>query len=79
MVLFKREVRLWRETNVTQRALMIRDDADFAWLAIQMQHDRIVNGAYPPPGKDARLHLFRQKTGRSQAVEAIQAGGISAS
>lgn len=46
MVLFKREVRLWRDTNVTQRALMIRDDADFAWLAVQMQHDRIVNGAY---------------------------------
>ena len=28
MVTFRREIRLWRETGVTQRALMIRDDAD---------------------------------------------------
>lgn len=36
MVTFRREVRLWRETSVTQRALMIRDDADTYWLACQM-------------------------------------------
>ncbi len=28
MVTFKRELALWRETDVTQRTLMIRDDAD---------------------------------------------------
>ena len=28
MVTFRREIKLWRETGVTQRALMIRDDAD---------------------------------------------------
>jgi hypothetical protein len=61
MVLFKREVKLWRETNVTQRALMIRDDADSAWLAVEMQHDRVVNGAQPLPGNDVRPHLLRQK------------------
>ena len=61
MVLFKREVRLWQETNVTQRALMIGDDADFAWLALKMQHDRVVDGAHPLPGEDARLPLFYQK------------------
>ena len=33
MVTFRREIRLWRETGVTQRALMIRDDADTYWLA----------------------------------------------
>ena len=42
MVTFKRELALWRETDVTQRALMIRDDADTYWLACQMQHARIM-------------------------------------
>jgi len=41
MVTFRREIRLWHETGVTQRALMIRDDADTCWLACQMQHSRI--------------------------------------
>jgi hypothetical protein len=41
IVTFKREIRLWHETGVTQRALMIRDDADTCWLAFQMQHKRI--------------------------------------
>ncbi len=41
MVTFRREIRLWSETGVTQRALMIRDDADTYWLACQMQHSRI--------------------------------------
>lgn len=41
MVTFRRETRLWRATAVTQRALMIRDDADTYWLACQMQHGRI--------------------------------------
>jgi hypothetical protein len=57
----KREVRLWRETNVTQRALMIRDDADSTWLAVKMQHDRVVSDAHPSPANDVRLRLFRQK------------------
>jgi hypothetical protein len=43
MVTFRRETRLWRETSVTQRALMIRDDADTYWLACQMQHRRITD------------------------------------
>jgi hypothetical protein len=43
MVTFRRETRLWRETSVTQRALMIRDDADTYWLACQMQHGRITD------------------------------------
>ena len=42
MVTFKREVKLWLETGMTQRALMIRDDADTCWLACQMQHSRIL-------------------------------------
>ena len=42
MVTFRREIRLWHETGVTQRALMIRDDADTCWLACQMQHSRIM-------------------------------------
>ena len=41
MVTFRREIRLWHETGATQRALMIRDDADTCWLACQMQHSRI--------------------------------------
>ena len=41
MVAFRRETRLWHETGVTQRALMIRDDADACWLACQVQHQRI--------------------------------------
>jgi hypothetical protein len=41
VVTFRRETRLWREIGVTQRALMIRDDADTYWLACQMQHGRI--------------------------------------
>jgi hypothetical protein len=41
MVTFRREIRLWHETGVTQRAFMIRDDADTCWLACQMQHSRI--------------------------------------
>src|SRR5260370_2134055 len=41
MVTFRREIRLWHETGVTQRALMIRDDADTCWLACQMQHSPI--------------------------------------
>ena len=41
MATFRREIGLWHETGVTQRALMIRDDADTYWLACQMQHSRI--------------------------------------
>ena len=41
MVTFRREIRLCHETGVTQRSLMIRDDADTCWLACQMQHSRI--------------------------------------
>jgi hypothetical protein len=43
MVTFRREIALWRETGVTQRALMIRDDVDTCWLACQMQHNRITD------------------------------------
>jgi hypothetical protein len=42
-VTFRRETALWRETGVTQRALMIRDDVDTCWLACQMQHNRITD------------------------------------
>jgi hypothetical protein len=47
MVTFRREIRLWYETGVTQRALMIRDDADSCWLACQIQHSRIMTPARP--------------------------------
>ena len=47
MVTFRREIRLWHETGVTQRALMIRDDADTCWLACQMQHSRITTPGPP--------------------------------
>jgi hypothetical protein len=43
MVTYKREIRLWREANPVQRALMIRDDADAYWIACQMQHRRIMD------------------------------------
>lgn len=43
MATFKREIRLWREMGVTQRALMIRDDADTYWIACQMQHSLIMD------------------------------------
>jgi hypothetical protein len=32
MVTYKREIKLWRQTNPVQRALMIRDDADPNWM-----------------------------------------------
>src|SRR5258708_39867024 len=51
MVTFRREIRLWHETGVTQRALMIRDDADTCWLACQMQHGRV-----PAPGPASLNH-----------------------
>jgi hypothetical protein len=44
VVTFRREVRLGRETGVTQRALMIRDEADVYWLVCQMQHGRRAAG-----------------------------------
>ena len=43
VVTFRREIALWRETGVTQRALMIRDDVDTYWLACQMQHTRVTD------------------------------------
>jgi hypothetical protein len=60
MVTFRREIRLWRETSVTQRALMIRDDADTYWLACQMQHRRITD---PGPAilSDPRSSLIQRR------------------
>lgn len=60
MVTFKREIGLWRETGVTQRALMIRDDADTYWLACQMQHGRITD---PGPAilSDPRSGLIQRR------------------
>jgi hypothetical protein len=60
MVTFKRELALWRETDVTQRALMIRDDADTYWLACQMQHARIMT---PDPDliSDPRSSLVQRR------------------
>jgi hypothetical protein len=60
MVTFRREIRLWRETGVTQRALMIRDDADTYWLACQMQHERITD---PGPAilSDPRSSLIQRR------------------
>jgi hypothetical protein len=60
MVTFKREIKLWREAGVTQRALMIRDDADTYWLACQMQHSRIVD-AGPAIISDPRSSLVRRR------------------
>lgn len=60
MVTFKREVALWRETGVTQRALMIRDDADTYWLACQMQHARIMNPG-PDIVNDPRSSLVQRR------------------
>jgi hypothetical protein len=60
MVTFKREVALWRETGVTQRALMIRDDADTYWLACQMQHRRIMNPG-PDITSDPRSSLVQRR------------------
>ena len=60
MVTFRREIRLWRETGATQRALMIRDDADTCWLACQMQHGRITD---PGPAilDDPRSSLVQRR------------------
>jgi hypothetical protein len=60
MVTFRREIRLWHETGVTQRALMIRDDADTPWLACQMQHGRIID---PGPAilSDPRSGLVQRR------------------
>jgi hypothetical protein len=61
MVVFKREVRLWRETNAVHRALLLRDDADSAWVAVELQHDRIVSVASTEPNGNVRLSLLRRK------------------
>ena len=60
MVTFRREIRLWHETGVTQRALMIRDDADTYWLACQTQHGRITD---PGPAilSDPRSGLVQRR------------------
>jgi hypothetical protein len=60
VVTFRREIRLWHETGVTQRALMIRDDADTCWLACQMQHKRITD---PGPAllSDPRSSLIQRR------------------
>jgi hypothetical protein len=60
MVTFRREVSLWRETGVTHRALIIRDEADTYWLACQMQHIRITD---PGPAiiTDPRSSLIQRR------------------
>lgn len=60
MVTFRREIRLWRETGVTQRALMIRDDADTCWLACQMQHSRITTPG-PAAINDPRSAMIQRR------------------
>jgi hypothetical protein len=60
MVMFRREIRLWRETGATQRALMIRDDADTYWLACQMQHGRITDPG-PVILSDPRSSLIQRR------------------
>ena len=60
MVTFRRETRLWHETGVTQRALMIRDDADTYWLACQMQHSRITDSG-PAILSDPRSGLIQRR------------------
>lgn len=45
---------------MTQRALMIRDDADAYWLACQMQHSRITNPG-PDVISDPRSSLVRRR------------------
>lgn len=51
---------LWHATGVTQRALMIRDDADTYWLACQMQHRRVTD---PGPAilGDPRSSLIQRR------------------
>lgn len=60
MVTFRREIKLWHETGVTQRALLIRDDVDTYWLACQMQHRRITD---PGPAilNDPRSGLIQRR------------------
>jgi hypothetical protein len=60
MATFRREIRLWHETGATQRALMIRDDADTYWLACQMQHGRIT-GPGPAILSDPRSVLIQRR------------------
>jgi hypothetical protein len=60
MVTFRREIRLWHETGATQRALMIRDDADTYWLACQMQHGRITDPG-PAVLNDSRSSLIQRR------------------
>ena len=60
MVTFKREVKLWLETGMTQRALMIRDDADTYWLACQTQHNRILEIG-PAITSDPRSSLIQRR------------------
>lgn len=60
MVTFRREIRLWHETGTTQRALMIRDDADTYWLACQMQHGRITDPG-PAVLSDPRSVLIQRR------------------
>lgn len=50
MVTYRRETNQWRDMNPWQRAMMIRDDADIALTACEMQHRRIVDYRQPLPG-----------------------------
>ena len=60
MVTFRQEFKLWQQTGMTQRALMIRDDADICWLACQMEHRRITD---PGPAilSDPRSGLIQRR------------------
>ena len=60
MFTFRREIRLWHETGMTQRALMIRDDADTCWLACQMQHNRITTPS-PAVINDSRTATIQRR------------------
>jgi hypothetical protein len=61
VAVYKDEYKLWRETNATQRALMLRDHADMFWLMIQMQHERMTGWEEPKCFDEARTQLVRQR------------------
>lgn len=59
MATWRREVGQWRETDSFQRALMLRDDADTAFRACEIQHGRIAGFRRPLPGEKGRDVILR--------------------
>jgi hypothetical protein len=60
VVTYEREISQWRGANPVLRALMIRDDADRAWLACQLQHERMMTPAPDPSNPTSSADLVRQ-------------------